>query len=233
MFCFVDYRITSTELENLKKLGLSPILVPKCPSLYPAIDGHVDIQLSLVNCKKPFLVVQKNIDKDFLRILNEKQIPYILSQSELKENYPYDIPLNALITEDFILHNFKFTDEKLLSSCSHLKKINVKQGYSNCSILKVSRNSFITSDIKSCEELKNNGYDVLLLPPGDIELPGLDYGFIGGVGGLINENTMIFFGSLGHYKYGNEVKKFLHSNKVSYINLKDSPLIDRGGIFLI
>lgn len=40
--------------------------------------------------------------------------------------------------------------------------------------------------------IKEN-FDVLLIPFGDIELPGLNYGFIGGVGGMISSNSMAFF----------------------------------------
>ena len=51
--------------------------------------------------------------------------------------------------------------------------------------------------------------DVLLLPPGDIILPGLNYGFIGGGCGLIEEGLLAFYGHLDNYLYRNEVKVFL------------------------
>lgn len=66
----------------------------------------------------------------------------------------------------------------------------------------------MTSDIKIGKILKENNIDVLLLPPGDIILPGLDYGFIGGTCGLLDNNTLAFYGNLNTYKYGDEVLFF-------------------------
>ena len=44
MICFVDYRTTDEECNNLHNLGLKIIKIPKAPALYDAINGHVDIQ---------------------------------------------------------------------------------------------------------------------------------------------------------------------------------------------
>lgn len=233
MFCFVDYRISNIELENLLKLNLVPIKIPKCNSLYSAIDGHVDIQMAVINKELKKVIFHKDMDINFLNYIQTLGISYILSKNSLSAKYPKDIFLNALITKNFLLHNLKYTDEHLLHSFTGLPKLHINQGYTNCSILKVSDSAFITSDKKAFDLLTKNNFDVLLLPPKDIVLEGLDYGFIGGVGGLINENTMVFFGSLDKYKYGNMVKNFLNKHGISYIFLKDDSLTDRGSLFVI
>ena len=51
----------------------------------------------------------------------------------------------------------------------------------------VSNKAIITSDKVIAHEAKKVDLDVLLIPPGDIILPGLDYGFIGGCCGLIEK----------------------------------------------
>ncbi len=81
--------------------------------------------------------------------------------------------------------------------------------------------------------LKENNIDVLLLPPGDIILPGLDYGFIGGTCGLLDNNTLAFYGNLNMYKYGDKVLNFLKKHNVKPIFLSRGKLIDRGSIFCI
>lgn len=91
----------------------------------------------------------------------------------------------------------------------------------------------MTSDMKIGKILKENNIDVLLLPPGDIILPSLDYGFIGGTCGLLDNNTLAFYGDLDMYKYGNEVLSFLRKHNVEPIFLSKSKLIDRGSIFCI
>mgnify|MGYP000981341332 CR=1 FL=1 len=42
MICFVDYKTTDEECNNLNKLGLKIIKIPQSKALYNAIDGHVD-----------------------------------------------------------------------------------------------------------------------------------------------------------------------------------------------
>jgi hypothetical protein len=115
----------------------------------------------------------------------------------------------------------------------HKILINVKQGYTKCSTAIISNNAVMTSDKGIAKALSTNGIDVLLLPPGDILLPGLDYGFIGGTCGMIDERTIAFFGDLYKYAWGHEVLKFLEKHKVHPIFLGKGKLIDRGSIFTI
>ena len=218
MYSFVDYRITEIEFLNLKNHGVIPIKVPKTNLVYDAINGHPDIQLSIIDSKNKHILVHKDIDKSFLNILDK---------------YPYDIILNALISGNFFMHNLKFTDPNLLSLCNEKTLLDVKQGYTKCSILKVKEDAFITSDKVIFNKLNSNGYDTLLVPPGDIILEGLDYGFIGGTGGMIDDNHLAFFGNLDKYLYGDIIKSFLYKHGVTPIYLNDSKLIDRGSILSI
>lgn len=233
MYSFVDYRISEEELINLKKEGVIPIKVPNTSLVYDAISGHVDIQLNILSKKNKTVIVHKDIDKNFLKKLKEFSINYIFSHSSLGNKYPYDIILNALITEDFLMHNIKYTDKTLLKNSSMKKLINVSQGYTKCSVLNIYDKAFITSDKLIYKSLLTEGFDVLLLPPGDIILEGLDYGFIGGTGGAIGNNKIAFFGNLNYYKYGKEVLIFLKKHNVTPVYLKNSKLIDRGSILTI
>ena len=121
---------------------------------------------------------------------------------------------------------------KILDYCKNKKTINVKQGYTKCSILPVKEKAIITNDKGIYNTLKNENFDVLLLPFGDIELSGFNYGFIGGVGGMISDNSMAFFGSLDNYIFGNEVKNFLYKYDVKPIYLNNTKLIDRGSLLV-
>lgn len=234
MHCFVDYRITNEELVNLSNLNVNPILVPKCNEVYEAINGHPDIQLNILKTKEnTHIIVQKNINKNFKEILRSNNIKYILSKNSLSNTYPYDIILNSLILENYFIHNLKFSDENLLKSQNLKTKINVSQGYTKCSILPVRNNALITSDKGIFETLKDYNFDILLIPPGDILLPSLNYGFIGGTGGMISNDKMAFFGDLDSYNWGEEVKKFLSKYDVSPIALRKGKLIDRGSLLTL
>lgn len=226
----VDYRIQNIEKLNLLKLNLEIIICPPCEDLYEAVCGHPDMLVHFINKKN--LLVHNSMNKSFISSLENYGLNIILSGKKLKINYPEDIILNALNMENIFVHTLAFTDKNLLNSINDKKLINIKQGYSKCSTVIVSDNAIITSDKGICSALLDEGLDVLLLPPGDILLPGLDYGFIGGCCGLINESQLAIYGNLDFYLYGNEVKIFLKKHDVEPIYLRNGKLIDRGSIFV-
>ena len=230
MICFVDYRTTENEINSLKKLNYDVIKIPKDNNLYEAINGHTDIQLNILN--KNIIIINKNINLSFKELLKTKNINFIESNSTLSSKYPSNISLNAYITDNYLVHNLKFTDKKILDYCKNKKTINVNQGYTKCSILPLREKVIITNDTGIYNTLKNEGFDILLLPFGDIELSGFNYGFIGGVGGMISNDSMAFFGSLDNYAFGNEVKKFLYKYDIKPIYLSNTKLIDRGSLLV-
>ena len=230
MICFVDYRTTENEINSLKKLNYDVIKIPKDNNLYEAINGHTDIQLNILN--KNTLIINKNINLSFKELLKTKNINFIESDSTLSSKYPSNISLNAYITDNYLVHNLKFTDKKILDYCKNKKTINVNQGYTKCSILPLREKVIITNDTGIYNTLKNENFDILLLPFGDIELSGFNYGFIGGVGGMISNDSMAFFGSLDNYAFGNEVKKFLYKYDIKPIYLSNTKLIDRGSLLV-
>lgn len=233
MVCFVDYRTTDEEKKILESLDFSIIEIPPCNNLYKSIDGHVDIQLNILDKKLKKVIIQKNMPESFKDKLKNFNINFIESQNSLDYGYPKNIFLNALVLKDYFIHNLKYTDEILLSTQSHKKLISVNQGYTKCSCLPISDKAIITNDIGIYNSLNPQGFDILFLPPGDIILEGLDYGFIGGTGGLINENLIAFFGNLDSYIYGDKVKCFLKKYGVKPIYLKDGKLHDRGSLFVL
>lgn len=234
MHCFVDYRITKEELLSLSKLDLKPILVPKCNDVYDAINGHPDIQLNVLkNDSFNKIIIQRNISEKFKEILKLNDINYIVSKNTLSNTYPNDIILNSLILENYFIHTLKYSDENLLNSQNSKIHIDVPQGYTKCSILPVREKALITSDKGIFNSLKNYDFDILLLPPGDILLPSLNYGFIGGVGGMVSNNKMAFFGDLDSYTWGDQIKKFLFKYDILPIALRKGKLIDRGSLFTL
>lgn len=151
----------------------------------------------------------------------------------MSNTYPNDIILNSLILENYFIHTLKYSDENLLNSQNSKIHIDVPQGYTKCSILPVREKALITSDKGIFNSLKNYDFDILLLPPGDILLPSLNYGFIGGVGGMVSNNKMAFFGDLDSYTWGDQIKKFLFKYDVLPIALRKGNLIDRGSLFTL
>lgn len=226
-----DFRIDVEEKRNLERLGCRVINCGCCHELYEAVCGHPDMLMHLID--ENTIIVHKNMLKNIIEELSNCGKKVIISKTSLCSKYPYDISLNALNIKNFFVHNLKYTDKTLLKYVSHKNLINVKQGYTKCSTAIISENAIITSDTHIAEVLKKQYIDVLLLPPGDIILPGLNYGFIGGTCGLLDDNTICFYGDLKYYKYGKEVLFFLDKHKILPIFLRNGPLFDRGSIFSI
>ena len=233
MICFLDYRITEEEINNINKYNLNPIIIPKTDLVYDAINGHVDIQINILDKESKKVIVHNSMSNAFLEELEHHNINYILSENSLGYEYPNNIILNSLILKDYFFHNIKYTDPSLLNAVSNKKIINVKQGYTKCSVLPLNDKAFITNDIGIAKKMNIENLDVLLLPYGDIELPNLNYGFIGGIGGMINNETLALFGDISCYQYKDEVINFTKKYGIDIISLKKGKLVDRGSLLVI
>ena len=226
----VDFRIHNEEKEYLVSRGYNLLICPPNNLLYEAVSAHPDM---LMHISGNSIMVHKDMSSEFILDLVLLNYKVYKSNSALETKYPYNICLNSLSIGNFFVHSINFTDANLLSLVKDKKLINVKQGYTKCSTCVVNDHAIITSDVSIAKALSLEKIDVLLIPPGDILLPGLNYGFIGGATGLLCDNVLAFYGHLDHYLYGKEVLKFLNKHKVEPAFLRNGKLIDRGSIFRI
>ncbi|MGH4051509.1 MAG: DUF6873 family GME fold protein [Clostridium sp.] len=223
----IDFRTDKEEKEHLVSLGYNLLICPPSSLLYDAVCGHPDMLMHICDNN---IVVHKDMDSEFIQDLVLLNYKVHKSNLSLKIEYPYDVSLNALSIGNLLVHSINSTDPALLSFFKHKKLINVKQGYTKCSTCIVNDHAIITADVSISKALTPMKIDVLLLPPGDILLPGLNYGFIGGATGLLENNVLAFYGHLDHYLYGKEVLEFLKKHKVEPVFLRNGKLIDRGSI---
>lgn len=226
----VDFRIHNEESEYLVSQGYNLLICPPSKDLYEVESGHPDM---LMHIAGDSIIVHKDMNSEFINTLASLNYKVYKSNSTLQTKYPNNIGLNALSIGSLFVHSINFTDTSLLSLIKSKKLINVRQGYTKCSTCVVNNHAIITSDTSIAKSLILEKIDVLLIPPGDILLPGLDYGFIGGATGLIEEGVLAFYGHLDHYLYGSEILKFLNKHKVEPVFLRNGKLIDRGSIFRI
>lgn len=148
--------------------------------------------------------------------------------------YPYDIALNCAVVGKYLVANLNYACGELLAAAQKLglELINVKQGYARCSIAIIDANSVITADKNIAAKLREKGIDVLLIRPGHINLPGYDYGFIGGTCGKIAEDKILFFGNPDLHPDGSSIRRFIESKGISVI-AADGQLFDFGGFIPI
>lgn len=217
-------------IKNLNKLGIKTIPTIKCEDVDESIAYHPDIVIHPLNHKS--LVVAPNVYDYYKEVLQAFNLRLIKGEKILGRKYPKDIPYNVGRIKGRAIHNFKYTDEllKFYLKKEGLKFLNIKQGYSKCSISIVDEYSIITEDKPIYKKLKGLGYNPLLINPGYIKLPGQKYGFIGGSTGNLSKDIILFSGSLDYHPEKERIKKYILNRNKKIICLSDRKIIDLGTI---
>jgi len=230
-FVIVSEKINGYFEKELTNCGLIVIKVRKNKKLYTAIESHPDIIL----CGVGKTIV---IEADTYEYLSEKitNLAYHVIKIEAIESgkYPDNIKLNLAYTGKFAIHNLKHTDETLLEILNRdledirVEFIDIKQGYSKCSLLIVDESSVITSDIGIYSSLKDK-MNCLLIEKGDIKLSTLDYGFIGGASGRYKDEVW-FYGDVSKHPDYKIIKAFIEDRNLKLKYFKEFELEDVGSI---
>jgi len=168
-------------------------------------------------------------------------LKWLCGESFVGEKYPEDIKYNICQIGKNVIHNFKYTDRKILDIIQqkNLNKINISQGYANCSIAVINENAVIVTDSKIAEVLEKAEIDVLCLDylP-DIKL--LDKqnkfskmnGFIGGAISRVDDKIIVF-GNLKKIDYKNKIRNFIKKYNLEIIDFDGLEVIDYGGSIVI
>lgn len=106
----------------------------------------------------------------------------------------------------------------------------VRQGYTRCSVLKVTDDAVITADESIARETAKRNIDTLVISPGGIALEGYDHGFIGGASGNI-DGKIVFFGDLSSHRDARQISEFITKHGMSAVSLCDGELFDLGGMY--
>ncbi|MGL5328666.1 MAG: DUF6873 family GME fold protein [Peptostreptococcaceae bacterium] len=226
----VDTRITSDMECALNNLNISIIKSSECSNTYSAIKYHPDISVCKLNDNN--IVVAPNVYNYYNNELKKHGFNVIKGDSVIQNKYPYNIHYNIAILGKFAIHNFKYTDKKILNylKTNNFELIDVKQGYSKCSICIVDDNSIITSDEGICDKVKEYNIDCLLIEKGFIDLFDMNYGFIGGCSGLISDKDLAFFGNIKTHPNHEDILNFISSKNKNVICLSNDNLLDLGSI---
>ena len=225
MLIIIDARIPEQAKQRLSAFG--DLLELRTSGItYDAIAGHPDIFF----CKTPGgLIAAPNTPPGILEKLTSKGVPFMVGRQETGMQYPNSARYNAVVTERYFIHYMDITDETIKSSLVGQEQVNVRQGYTRCSLLPLKDNHFITSDQGIFQVLNHSGLPVLLVDPTGINIQELKHGFFGGACGVWEDKVFII-GSLSHYRDGHRVRAFLHGLGYQVIELYDGPLFDGGSI---
>lgn len=226
----VDKRITKSMEKHLISKGINLIKSHECSEVYNAIKYHPDITLCKLNDNN--IIVAPNVYEYYFENLKEYDFNVIKGDSYVSNKYPLNVQYNVAILDKVAIHNFKYTDKKIIDFLqnNNYKFINVNQGYCKCSICIVDNNSIITSDEGIYKEVIKHGIDCLLIQKGHIDLFELDYGFIGGCSGLISNDMIAFFGNIEKHPDYEKIKDFANSKNKKIVSLSNENLLDLGSL---
>ncbi len=213
-----------------EELSIKVVSVIENSLLDTPVSCHADILANYVG-KSTFLA-DKN-QTELCNFIEDNSGKSIIIEN-IKSPYPNDCLLNFADIGDYIICNKSILTKEIVSLLPDKQIIDVKQGYSKCSVCICKNNTIITDDISVYNAVSKYGnINSLLAQKGSVSIDKFDYGFIGGCCGLIDKDVLLFNGDLSTHTNFDKIKNFLYDNGVNYIDIKGKPLTDIGSIIPI
>lgn len=219
--------------KNLEALNLRVIKTIAHKGVYDSIKYHPDIVMHPIDEK--LLIIEPTVFDYYKDQLKNTGIEVIKGQKLLESKYPSNIAYNVGRIGNYALHDFRHTDEKLKYHLQkrNIKPINLKQGYTKCSMALVGREGVITSDPVIDKKIRGIGFKSLLIKAGYIYLENQDYGFIGGCSGNISNRELLLSGSLKEHPDKEKIEKFVKDMDKDMLYLSKGQIEDIGTIITL
>ena len=236
MIAIVDGRMPHTAIEELRRLGHEVIPLPPAKGLPAPVASHPDMLFfpaeREILCTKGYFATAK---EQLLKISHRADRPIRCIDEEYGEEYPADVPLNALSLGGYLFHHPSATARVLREGTSCVP-VPVRQGYVKCATLPVGNHAMISADPSILAAARGVGIDTLAICPDHIRLEGYPYGFIGGCASAspyAETDTVYFCGDVQKHPMGKEIADFCQLHGKEIHALCALPLTDVGTIFLI
>ena len=158
---------------------------------------HADMQCIALDNNVVFVLSQC---KSLANTLENLGFDVRLTSKKASGKYPDNIILNAKVVGKHLIGKIASLDKNLVEYCINngYELIDVNQGYSACSCLKVNENAIITADNSIYKALIKTDIDVLKISSGNIRLIDSkreEEGFIGGASVNLGD-SILFFGDI-------------------------------------
>lgn len=228
----VSSLISETIKSELLKRKIQPICVTECNYIDKPVACHPDMLYFHLGDKNIVVYNQIQFSNMEMQRLISLGFNICLSEKLLSPDFPYDVLLNGCRIGDNLICKRNSIDPKIINYClnNNIKIIDVKQGYSKCSICVVNETSLITADKSIYDNAIKNKLNCLLIHSGYIELKGYNEGFIGGCSGKSNNHTIMFTGNLKEHPSYNDIKSFLDNIHFDIDILSNDKLYDYGSL---
>ncbi len=228
MLIIGDERIPAPAIDKLSHFGT---FIPfKTNGLvYEAVSGHPDLFFCQVD---DLWVVAPNTPEKYKKLFEKEKIKVQTGKNAVGKTYPQTARYNAVLTDQYLIHHQKHTDDNIKHLIAGKTVIHVKQAYTRCNLLPLSQEKFITSDEGIYKTLLKSGLETYYFSPRGILLPGFRNGFLGGCCGVF-ENRVFITGQLNFYAEGNKLRKLLQKLNYEIVELYAGPLFDGGSLFFV
>lgn len=220
--------ISRDSIRYLNNMNINVIFSCENNNVLRSLRYHADMQISFVEPGKA--VCAPECYQYYKSALMNCDCEIMAGDTILSCNYPGDIAYNIIVAEKTAIHNFRYTDPKILNFISSKKCVNVSQGYTACTLCMINENAFITSDRGIKRTLVGLGADVLLIDDSQIRLKGFEHGFFGGASVMLSENILAVNGNVMNLSDGCAVCNFCAGYGVDVISLSDEYVTDVGSI---
>ncbi len=231
----IDERVSERIKTRLCLLGFYPISFKKSPRLSEDVGSHPDIlafyDRGRLITSADYLEGAPWIFEDIRKMSNTS---FTLSDDILKEGYPCDSIYNAVRFDNCLFCKSDSISQSVLeyAKSQGLKTVHTRQGYPNCTVLKLDERTAVTADRGMKKILSENGVRVYEISEGHIELPTRRYGFIGGAAGVYG-GCVYFLGNADLHPDKDIIKGAISDCGMKYVSLSDEPLFDGGKIIFI
>lgn len=227
----VASKLSGEVASYLENAGFEIVYFRNNPAVDVRVSHHADLSFFFDGIDTLFVA---NEMSEYCEQLRKYCKNVVVINKKLKNEYPGDVLLNCVCTgKNFFCNSETVSDEifdKMKMNGYNI--INVKQGYTKCSVVPVSDNAIITDDESVDIECRKAGIDVLKISKGSVELPGFEYGFIGGATGKIAHDKIIFNGDITKHPDYENIEFFLKKYNVNIVSFSGN-LEDIGSIILI
>lgn len=226
MLAVIDKRSYDKSIENLKKYVTDVLLFETSGITYNSISCHPDIficQNSDIN------IIAPNSPKILIEFFTKYKINFEYGTTLIGKKLENSTNYNSVSTSKYFIHNLNFTDKKILDLNKNKIQININQAYTACSLLALTDEIFVTSDLGIFKELQNQSIEIHYFNPEKIRIYDHKHGFFGGTCGK-SENKLFFNGDIDFHESGKELRVLCKKINIEVICLSDDFLYDGGKI---
>ena len=217
--------------NGVENWGINVLPMPDNPCIDARLSGHADLSVLHLGGNRLLLAPYLK-GSSFSQQLGNMGFDLEFADIEQSALYPNDAQMNVCILGNKVIYNPQTGSDaivKYLTIGNGAIQVSSRQGYSRCSVCVVNDNAIITADEGIYRSAEAHGIDVLKIQPGYIDLPGFDYGFIGGASFKISATKLAFTGRLDSHPDAERITEFASLHNVDIVYITDKQAFDIGG----